>query len=265
MSNQDLHLSREEWVNACQFHTLTEGAVLREVRDRVNEVRRSAPEIFPTVVLDLDSTLYEVAPRTFAILREWADSKSIEFPRVADFIRRLSLEEIGYSIRDTLFAQQDSEDSEFCEAAESLRSFWSNKFFTSEYLVWDRPYPGTVKFVREIHEAGARIVYLTGRDRSKMEAGTLANLRRDGFPLEEGSTRLLMKEEPLDDVAYKSAAARRILEWGAVVASFENEPRNLIALSQCFPDAFHVFVDTVCSALPAPRANGLYRIKKFST
>jgi hypothetical protein len=38
---------------------------------------------------------------------------------------------------------------------------------------------------------------------------------------------------------------------------------NLVALYELFPDAMHVFVDTVMSDRGAKAINGLYRVKGF--
>jgi hypothetical protein len=99
-----------------------------------------------------------------------------------------------------------------------------------------------------------------------MGDGTRANLIRDGFPWETHRTHLLLKKAAhLPDLDHKKDAAQYIREHGTLVASFENEPPNIIALYEIFPDAMHVFVDTVCSDHPALAREGLYRIKGFST
>jgi hypothetical protein len=58
-------LIRDAWINACEFLPWNDARVLREVLDRA----RSTPRAL--VLLDLDSTLYEVGPRTHRILEEW--------------------------------------------------------------------------------------------------------------------------------------------------------------------------------------------------
>jgi hypothetical protein len=49
-----------------------------------------------------------------------------------------------------------------------------------------------------------------------------------------------------------------------VVASFENEPANLLAMQEVLPDAMHVFMATVCSDRPALPGRDLYRIRSFA-
>src|SRR6478752_2051455 len=69
-------LVRMEWVSASQFHPTGQQEVLREVSNRVQGIRARSTHGsgHPLVVLDLDSTLYEVAPRTYQIVQEWARS-----------------------------------------------------------------------------------------------------------------------------------------------------------------------------------------------
>ena len=149
-------------------------------------------------------------------------------------------------------------------ALEEIKKFWTARFFTNQYLPYDRAYEGAAEFTRKLHELGAEIVYLTGRDEPGMGDGTRANLLRDGFPWEVERTHLLLKKAAhLPDLEHKKEAANYIREHGTLVAAFENEPPNLIALYQLFPDAMHVFVDTVCSDHPAEAAQGLYRIRNF--
>jgi hypothetical protein len=97
-----------------------------------------------------------------------------------------------------------------------------------------------------------------------MGDGTRARLKQDSFPWELDRTHLLMKAAAeLDDLEHKLAAGTYVRAHGTLVASFENEPPNLVALYDQFPEAMHVFVDTVCSDRPALAGRDLYRIKGF--
>jgi hypothetical protein len=253
-------LIRQHWMSACGFHDLEEAAVLDEVAKRVKSVSR------PLVLLDLDSTLYEVGPRTFQILKEWrATQASQAFPKVRDALERAEPWHVGYSVRDTLTAVgMKAEEAETIAALDEIKDFWAKRFFTSEYLTYDHAYPGAAEFTRKLYELGAEIVYLTGRDEPGMGDGTRANLLRDGFPWNVPRTHLLLKKAAhLSDLDHKKEAAHYIRTHGTLVASFENEPPNLIALYEIFPEAMHVFVDTVCSDHPASPRDGLYRIRNF--
>ncbi len=259
-------VARSHWIAACDFHPLSDGAVLDLVRERVAKVNAEGRQA--VVLLDLDSTLYEVAPRTLHILREAARELENELPpAVCEALERLTEAQVGYSLADTLLAGGlRVETPEELGILETLRVFWRKRFFSNAYLPFDRPYPGTAEFVRALHADGAHIIYLTGRDEAGMLEGTIANLHRDGFVFGEERSRLLMKDHPdTDDLHHKVSAARSIQSLGTLVASLENEPRNLAGLWEAFPDALHIFVETICSNHPAPVCRGIYRVRGFGS
>src|SRR5262245_51546955 len=169
-------LVRSEWISASRFHDLSEEEVLREVARRVSEVKAKAGsdrQAHPLVLLDLDSTLYEVGPRTHQILREWvASPESESFSSVRAAVARTEATHVGYSLKDTFAAlglelQQD----EVHRAWQHAKKFWSCRFFTSGYLKYDHAYSGAAEFCREVHALGAELVYLTGRDEPNMGDG----------------------------------------------------------------------------------------------
>lgn len=254
-------LSKSEWLAACHFHDLSPKQVLEEVAQRVLR----SPK--PLVLLDLDSTLYEVGPRTHAILNEWLETtESRLFPLVRQELLGVQAHHIGYSLRDTFLAVglNVEEQQEAQKALKIAKDFWAVRFFTSEYLKYDLAYPGAVEFTRKVYEMGAEVVYLTGRDQPGMGEGTKKRLLEDGFPWELPRTHLLLKAQPSDpDLEHKLKAGDYVRRHGELIASFENEPANLSALYSAFPEAMHVFVDTVSSDHQAVPRQGLYRIESF--
>ena len=255
-------LSRKKWVVASQFHTLKNHEVLDEVFRRIQCTKN------PVLLLDLDSTLYEVGPRTHQILKEWAESQeSSAFPEIQKFAIGAMESQIGYSVQDTFDALKIRESHpELIEALESAKNFWAKRFFSNSYLKYDRAYAGAAAFAIEAHKLGAELVYLTGRDAPNMGEGTEANLLRDQFPWNVARTNLLLKPAShLNDLDHKKGAADFVRNKGELVASFENEPPNLVALYDLFPEAMHVFVDTVYSDHVAYPYKGLYRISGFKS
>lgn len=262
-SENPILLARQAWINASQFHNLSDEEVLREVQARVSRHRHEKP----VVLLDLDSTLYEVGPRTHQILREWASALSDPgLSGLQKTFHELHPSRVGYSLRDTFHsAGLDLERADIKAAWDSAKDFWNSRFFTSRYLDYDHAYPGAPEFVQELYRLGAELIYLTGRDEPNMGAGTRERLKRDGFPWEVERTHLLMKAAPeLDDLAHKTEAAHYVRKHGKLIASFENEPKNLAALWELFPDAMHVFMDTVFSDHPTVAREGLYRLRRFT-
>lgn len=248
-----------EWIRASHFHPLNE----REVLARVLELARQTTR--PTVLFDLDSTLYEVGPRTFQILKEWCETPAAaRCAPLQGALRGLRLDQVGYSLVDTLTGLGlSTEDHEIVALLPELKAYWSERFFSSAYLKWDRAYPGAARFAHELYAMGLTVVYLTGRDEPRMGDGTRDNLVRDGFPWGERTELLLKSHFEKPDLEHKRDAAASVRRHGNLVASFENEPVNLVALAELFPDAMHVFVETVYSDHVAPLGRELYRIRGF--
>lgn len=258
-------LSREHWIAACEFAASDDAQVLGEVIERTRRLLSGRER--PVVVFDLDSTLYEVKTRTFRILREWIDAHrdSPVAAALVPLMGDLEQAQVGYSLKDTLRAVGASLDSPEVESAmQHMKSFWMERFFSNPYLAFDEPYPGAASYVKRVHDAGAHVVYLTGRDEPGMGEGTRERLRRDGFPFDAERTGLFLKPEfRMDDMKHKQNAAAAVRQLGSVVASFENEPRNLAALHELLPEAMHVFVETDYSDHPAPILKGLYRLRRW--
>lgn len=258
------HKIRREWIDSCEFHPLSNVEVLRQVHTAIRQDLER--RVQPVLLLDLDSTLYHVESRSHQILKEWlADPESRKFGSVRDRIAEINAEHLGYSLLDTFTkAGLSVMDTDVEAALRSTQKFWGRRFFTNEYLAYDRAYEGAPEFVQEAHDLGAEIVYLTGRDEPGMGKGTRDRLLSDRFPFGLPRTRLLLKVNfEHDDLEHKSSAAEEVRKLGNLVASFENEAPNLIALSDLFPEGMHVFVDTVMSDRPAQPKAGLYRITGF--
>lgn len=256
----------KDWIKSCEFHALSNLEVLGQVHDWIRREKSQSSARPPVLLLDLDSTLYEVGPRSEQILKEWTQApESREFTKIRERIAVMKRSEVGYSLLDTFTHLGLSVmDPTVEEALKSAMKFWGRRFFTNEYLDFDVAYPGAAEFVQTAYGLGAEVIYLTGRDEPGMGKGTRARLLRDHFPFEKERTHLLLKKAfELDDLDHKSNAADYVKEVGHLIASFENEPPNLVALSNIFPAAMHVFVDTVYSDRMAQPKPGLYRITGF--
>jgi hypothetical protein len=67
------------------------------------------------------------------------------------------------------------------------------------------------------------------------------------------------------DALHKTHHAIELSKSSHLVASFENEPINLVQMAKQVPEALHVFVDTVCSDSPVELGKNLYCIRGFSS
>lgn len=249
---------RSEWIQKTEFHPHSSQEVLQEVVNRTRQLLDQKK--MPVLVFDLDSTLFHVSPRSYEIMKSWIASSSISI------LPNLVEDDMGYSIEDIWTKRGlSTETGESFQLLKEAKHYWRKRFFSNEFIHHDVPHPGAVSFVNSLYDLGATIVYLTGRDVPLMAFGTVDHLRAQGFPVERPRTRLILKpKRHIDDLVFKTGVCEMAQEWGEVVASFENEPKNLVAMQEALgPKTMHVFFDSVCSDHAAPPGKEIYRINTF--
>jgi hypothetical protein len=216
----------------------------------------------PVVVFDLDGTLMDNRPRTAAILQELAHELRSEAHSSAETLAAARAEELAYLLGDSL-RRLGVEHPELVERAES---FWRDRFFTDHYLKHDVAVPGSVEFARACYEAGAVIVYFTGRDLPFMGIGSFQSLRDLGFPIGVVGTELVCKPDAkIPDEQFKRAEGPKLLRVGRVVAAFDNEPGNCNAFLEMHPEADSVFIDTQHLPGAPPLHKGVHVVADFRT
>jgi hypothetical protein len=197
-------------------------------------------------IFDLDSTLFNVAPRTEQILKEFSIAeKRPDLFKIKVHSKDWGLKEIlireGFDLTDR--------SPENIRLHQRLISFWTEKFFTNEYLHFDTPYLGAVHFVQTLFKENIEIHYLTGRDVFRMEQGTKAVLLKWGFPLKSEKHLHLKPHKNMDDHQFK-------LDWvkgfkkqagNSEIYFFENEPVNINAIGPVLPDLKIVYLNTTHS------------------
>jgi hypothetical protein len=195
----------------------------------------------PVVVFDLDATLYDNRPRTLEILMQYREEILEAQPDVADALATLTSDRVAYLLSDTLRGCGLTAATLIAD----VTRYWHERFFTDDYMQHDAPLEGAAEYVRACHEAGAVIVYLTGRDIPGMFLGTVASLRDCGFPIGIADVELVLKPDAnLPDEAFKRGALPTLDRLGDVVAFFDNEPANCNLAKAMFPDCTVVLLDT---------------------
>jgi hypothetical protein len=203
--------------------------------------RRSIAAPAPVVVFDLDGTLMDNRPRTCAILREVGERWKTREPEIAARLLQITPDRIPYHFRDTLALFGATREDLVADAFE----YWKTHFFADAHLRHDVEVIGAARFVRACYDAGATIVYMTGRDLPLMGTGTFGSLRDLGFPIGVCGTELVLKPDmKMLDFEFKRFEAPKLARVGEVVASFDNEPENCNVFLASFPDADSVLVDT---------------------
>jgi hypothetical protein len=214
----------------------------------------------PLVVFDLDATLYDNRPRTLEILMEYREQVMEARPDVAEALGLLTADRIDYLLSDSLRNCGITR----ADVVADVTRFWHERFFTDAYCQHDAPIEGASEYVRACHEAGAIVVYLTGRDLPGMLIGTVASLRDCGFPIGIAGTELVLKPDAnLPDEAFKRGALPTLERLGEIAAFFDNEPANTNLAKAMFPDATVVLLETQRVPYAPPLAEDVEVVADF--
>ncbi|NBO39194.1 hypothetical protein EBU99_11495 [bacterium] len=235
---------------------------------KANELNDSGNGRKNAIIFDLDGTLFDVGHRTLGILKKWLSlPESQHFPKsLVKRVDGITFNHIGYSLAHAFEnAGMDMRNPDVMELLLATERFWRKKFFDGESLVeYDCVYSGAAEFVWFCKKLGLKIVYLTGRSQKVMSQGTLRQLEKFGFPLED--VEMLLKVNTVtDDAVFKEEAFRAVCSSHNVVGNFENEYVNIRGMVQCEPRALHVIVDSQHSGRPvSPLSEKVYRIQSFA-
>lgn len=195
----------------------------------------------PLVVFDLDATLFDNRPRTLEILMQYREEVVEGQPEIAEALGTLTAEKVQYLLSDTLRGCGITR----ANVVSDITRYWHDRFFTDEYCQYDAPMEGAAEYVRACHEAGAVIVYMTGRDVAGMLLGTMSSLRDCGFPVAVAGIEVILKPDAtMPDEAFKRSALPTLDRLGDMLAFFDNEPANCNLAKAMFPDAAVVLLDT---------------------
>jgi hypothetical protein len=209
----------------------------------LDDARAAGPKTL--MVFDLDSTVFDNRPRQSRIVREFGQLKSIEELTHCESRHWSS----GWDMKAAFVAcglSQEQADSLFKEA----RTFWGDRFFTSAYCVDDVEIPGAPRYLKGVLDAGAELVYLTGRH-EEMRAGTIECLKKCGMPVPGDRVKLVMKPTLREsDDSFKRTAHDDIETRGTVFAAFDNEPTHANDYATRFPHAIVVHLATDHSGRP---------------
>ncbi len=234
------------------FTSAEQDRVLADVVARAGESGAGGVSVW-----DLDGCLFDTRPRQVHIFRElagqrgWTDLYRVTPEHFEDWDLVRTLVNAGI------------ESSKVEEMADTVKKFWWDRFFTSDYVQFDHAMPGGPALVRRVAEAGGHVVYLTGRDET-MRAGTEAALQRFGFPLDGDRCRLMVKPDfKTDDTLFKGEALEVIASLGTPYLFLDNEPSNVNRFKDETPEAKVIFVATDHSGKPVTPYDSIDQIDGF--
>lgn len=197
-------------------------------------------------VFDLDSTVFDVSPRTQFILRMAGEDSHFTkiYPRQSQILKTIEVKSTDWGIKNALARSQIQGTIDFFE---EIQSYWRKYFFHNDYLKHDEPYEGAIEYIQTLHQEGARIIYLTGRDIKRMGSGTAETLQHWGLPIDEDHKLILKPEKGMSDSHFKRDVMVELQAEHEEIWLFENEPVNIALIERDCPDVKIIFLDTVHS------------------
>lgn len=232
--------------------------LLDAVLDRVN-VSATDGGFPPLVVFGLDGTLFDTRPRTLEILRRFADAIEDSQPDVSETLRALGLHQMHHLVRDTL----DACDITDVATRRQISAHWQALEHAEALLSYDEPQAGAADFVREVHRAGAGVVYLTSRSRDSALLATVEQLYDHGFPVGEAGVHLALKPDPAQrDENFKRTCLANLARFGDLVALFDADLFVCEMGRTYYPEATVALLDAWETELPTPQ-EGVSTIHDF--
>jgi hypothetical protein len=217
--------------------------IVHEILNDVTLQRR------PLVVFDLDSTLFNVSTRTQLIVDTFVHEPAMQqrFPREVEFLKTFKTTHRDWGLRQPLERSGFLPGDE--EFGKTLRDYWRARFFSSNFLHADVPYAGSIEAVNKLHDAGAVVYYLTGRDQLNMGSGTIEQLRRWSYPLRADASNLIMKpiKGSVEDEDFKEIEMKKLMSHYQHIWFFENEPVIIHRVRVSTPHVKIIWVDTTHS------------------
>jgi hypothetical protein len=207
------------------------------LRSVLDAARSAGPR--GVLAFDLDSTVFDNRPRQARIVREFGAARGVEALTrcavehwVTGWDLKAAMVACGVSVADAEAMYRD------------CKSFWSARFFTSQYCLDDVAVPGAPEFLKACVETGVQVAYVTGRHEA-MREGTVGCLKKCIMPLPGSKVHLIMKPTLKDnDDAWKRTAHQRLEKLGELIAAFDNEPTHANDYASRFPTAVIVHLAT---------------------
>ncbi|MBC85822.1 MAG: hypothetical protein CL677_01480 [Bdellovibrionaceae bacterium] len=214
----------------------------------IEDIEKQSDQVL--CVFDLDSTLFNVSPRTQHILRMYPDQspEAKTFGASSEMLREVIVEPQDWGIKQALSRHQVTGTIDFFE---SVREFWMKHFFSGEFLHIDEPYEGAIDYVNELHKRGAKIIYLTGRDQHRMGESTKKSLLSNNFPLDEDHLLMLKPTTAIRDSVFKAEVFAQLEKDHSTIWFFENEPVNINVVQNLFPQVKMIYMDSTHSGREA--------------
>lgn len=252
------------------FSALRAEAMPRELElvvARAHEISASGGT--PMVISDLDETLIDSTTRRYQALRDSLPEACAEVPAAAcGALKGINIaEQLALPNRYDLEPLLDLVKFPQGGARQRLLNATVDKYLSGRHIELDQAVPGALDLVHQLQNAGAEIYYVSARSDAKQRAGTIDNLHSLGFIRDGEDTRVILKPQGMSSIEFKRSTFERLRKLASMnrreaILVMENEPENMNAFTETFPDALGVFVEGAFLK-PEPVRGKVLRLRSF--
>lgn len=204
----------------------------------------------PVAVFDLDETLIYSHQRKLASFKEAAQLFTATHPFFVGIIEKMTLKDFmktqNHYDSNEIFKANGINDNAFVKELElkMLPIYLSKK-----YMDYDTEIPCATAFIRSLYSNGAMVVFISSRYKSTQSKGTIESLTRLRIIRPGDHFRIILRPDGMSSIDFKKMAFNQVLSMKKaynkptiVRVVGENEPENMNAMIQTFPNAARIFV-----------------------
>ncbi len=196
----------------------------------------------PVAVFDLDETLVNSHFRKLLAYRDAVEVLAPRFPKEAKAAAALTVYDFtevanGYDITE-IFKRIGVTNAAFIKEVDALML---PIYLSDKYMDFDSELPCATAFIRELQLRGVFVYFVSSRYKETQLEGTERSLLRMGMVRKGDSFEVILRPKGMSSIDFKTQTFQRIARQDVALA-FENEPENLNAMGDVFPEAGLYFV-----------------------
>lgn len=202
----------------------------------------------PIIVTDIDETIVNSSARRLMAYKELANKLTDKI--IADKLNSIKLQDIEslkntYDSKALLGKVGITDERKISEIEKEMVDI----YLSGRYTEFDTEIPCAVAFIREAMRAGSLVFFVTSRYEDTQMKSTKESLRKLGAYTNNGRGKIILRKRGMSSIDFKKRTFENIKNITningkptKIVFIMENEPENMNAMNETFPNAKGIFV-----------------------
>jgi len=178
----------------------------------IDELKKSGNN--PVVVFEIDDVLLDKSQRINKIIEQWFAKNAPKTVESLKTLPNLTIE----NFKEQLISIKFKDEKKLTE----LQTFIDTSIANGDICQYDIAKEKSVEYISNLHKKGVLIVYLSQRDINTLPQ-SVSSLKKEGFPIGEANTMIILKNSADSTFAFKKSSLAKIINYGELVAIFEND------------------------------------------